>query len=511
MSELFERLRAQAQSKPTQTAIVEGNTHWTYADVTEKAIRLSAYLSHQGIQPGDRVGLMLLNQKEWMVGFFAVRYLNAVVVPINVQLPSDDIAYVIENAGIRLLITISKFVPYFSKTPLPLLVVGESYQNTPSFEAAIETGQADFTPRAHHPPENLSVLIYTSGTTARPKGVMLSEENLLANLAGFADAVPFEPSDKILMALPLFHAYGLIVSLYGFAQGLTQVLVPTFNPRQMVQTIATEGITILPLVPTIYSFLAETLAKTGPEPLKSLRMCISGGASLPAALLKHLESAANLTILEGYGLTETSPVVAVNRMDVGSIPGSVGQPLKNLEVRLVDWDDQIVPSEPGKPSTEGEVQVKGPSVMMGYYHLPEETSATIDADGWLKTGDIGHFDEHGNLYLSGGRKKELIIKAGENISPLKIESVLYQHPSVAEACVFGVADPKLGEDIAAAIRIKEDESISDEALRQFCVQHLTPFMVPRHFKQYSELPKNAAGKILRKQLKAEWEKALAQV
>ncbi len=504
MSQLFEQLRQWVDVHPEKAAIIEDSISWTYADVAEKAIRFSDALAQRGIQPGDRVAIMMLNQKEFVVAFCAILRLGAVAVPINIQLPPDDIGYVLQNAGVRLLITTTQFASQFKNSPLPLVVVG-SQNEALSFDYAVNTGHSDFSPNYQRHPDTLSVLIYTSGTTAKPKGVMLSEENLLSNMAGFADAVPFEPGDKMLLALPLFHSYGLIVSLYGFMKGLTQVFVPTFNPRQMVKTIAAEKITLLPLVPTIYSFLAEAIEKTGPEPFESLRMCISGGASLPSALLKKLEAAANITILEGYGLTETSPVVAVNRCDVGSIPGAVGPPLSNLQIRLVNFDGDIVSHQLGQHSDEGEVEVKGPNVMLGYYDLPDETRDVLTKDGWLKTGDIGRFDADGNLYLSGGRKKELIIKAGENISPLKIESVLYQHPAIAEACAFGFEDSRLGEDIAVAVRFKEGQDASDTELRAFCLDKLSPMMVPKYFKRYAELPKNATGKVLRKQLQADFD------
>ncbi len=508
MSLLFNHLKTQVESHPEKICLIEGDFRWDYGTFFEKVIRLSHTLSEKGIQPGDRVALMFMNQKEFLVGFFAILRLGAVVVPVNVQLPAEDIGYVVENAGVRMVLTTTKFAPRFEGKPFSLLVANQGDSPTaPSFEEAIEQGDPNFTPSFIREKDSLSILMYTSGTTGKPKGVMLSEENMVSNTEGFGDALDFEADEKVLMALPLFHAYGLIVTLYALTRGVTLALVPNFNPRKIVNLVAEEKITILPLVPTIFSFIGESLKKLGADVFQSLKVCISGGASLPPSLLKSLEETANITILEGYGLTETSPVISVNRLSEGSIPGSVGKPLSNVKVRLVDDAGQVIEQAEGQNSPVGEIQAKGPNVMLGYFNLPEATIETMTEDGWLKTGDLGHFDAQGNLYISGGRKKDLIIKAGENISPLRIENTLYQHPAIQEACVFSVPDPKLGEDIFAAIALKEGQRADIPALKKFCREQLTPFMCPTYFRIYKELPKNAMGKILKKDLKQENQQA----
>ncbi len=504
MSLLFEELRKSVAAHPDKTALIEDGVRLTYEDVRDRVIRLSHTLHKMGIQPGDRVALMFMNQKEFLAGFFAILRLGAVAVPINIQLPPEDILYVILNSGSRLVLTTHKFAPNFEGKPIPVLVSNqEGEARFPSMEEAMETGDPDFVPDYQRNPDTMSILMYTSGTTGKPKGVMLSEENIWNNTLGFGDAVQVTETDRMLMALPLFHAYGLTVTLYGFLKGATIALVPNFNPRRILSMVAEEQITVLPLVPTLFSFVAEALPKMGPDMFKSLKVCISGGASLPPALLKQLEETASITILEGYGLTETSPVIAVNRMSRGSIPGSVGLPLSNVDVRLRDDAGSVIEVKPGEMSAIGEIEVKGPNVMLGYYGLPEITAETLTADGWLKTGDLGHFDGEGNLYISGGRKKDLIIKAGENIAPLRIEQVLYQHPAVQDACVFGVPDPKLGEDIFAAVTMKEGQHVDPNELKKFCREHLTPYLTPAYVRIYDELPKNATGKILKKQLQEE--------
>ncbi len=508
MSLLFDALKEQVVSHPEKLCIIEGDARWDYQTFFDRICRLAHALNERGIQPDDRVALMFMNQKEYLVGFFAILRLGAVVVPVNIQLPSEDMAYVVQNSGARMMLTTQKFAPHFEGKPLPFLVANQGENpSLPSLEAVIESGEPSFEPLVAPAPNTMRVLMYTSGTTGKPKGVMLSEENLLSNTEGFGDALDFGADEKVLMALPLFHAYGLIVTLYALTKGVTLALVPNFNPRKIISLVAEEQITILPLVPTIFSFVAENLKKLGANVFKSLKVCVSGGASLPPSLLKSLEEAADMTILEGYGLTETSPVIAVNRLSKGSIPGSVGLPLNNVQVRLVDDAGQVIQQESGQNSPVGEIQAKGPNVMLGYFNLPEATEETLTKDGWLKTGDLGHFDAEGNLYISGGRKKDLIIKAGENIAPLRIENTLYQHSAIQEACVFGVPDSKLGEDIFAAVVLKEGQSVELQVLKKFCREQLTPFMCPTYFRIYDEFPKNATGKILKKELKKENEHA----
>jgi long-chain acyl-CoA synthetase len=334
-------------------------------------------------------------------------------------------------------------------------------------------------------------LIYTSGTTGKPKGVMLGEANLLGNLAGINPVFDFTQADCLLLALPLFHAYGFIIALLALRKAASLVLVPKFTPQALMSALTAQPVTVLPMVPTMFSLLLQASQRTGRAPFERIRFCISGGAALPEALLSQLQDKLGLLVLEGYGLSEASPVVAVNRLDRGTIPGSVGLPLPNVSVTLGE---------------DGEILVEGPNVMLGYFHDAEATAAAMTPAGRLRTGDLGHLDAEGNLYLSGGRKKDLIIKAGENISPVKIEQVLYAHPDVLEASVIGVPHARDGESILACIELKpdvpEDARPSVKDLIQHCRQHLPAFLVPDAVTFLDTLPKNAAGKILKKELRA---------
>jgi long-chain acyl-CoA synthetase len=501
MSLLFDRLLQKTDS--SLLALAEEEHRWTLAELREKAIRLASTLQAKGIQPGDRVSIMFMNQKEYLVSFFAVLYAGAVVVPINITLPSDDIIYVVLNSGSKLMLTTHAFKHCFEGRQLPVIMANqpEDDQAYPSLEEAIAQGNPEYPPVSFGDANSMRILMYTSGTTGKPKGVMLSETNVISNLEGIHPIFKFTSTERLLIALPMFHAYGLIIGLYALEAQAPIYLVPNFAPKKILQTLIEGQITILPLVPTMFSMLLQSIQRFGADKLSHLKACISGGASLPEKLLRQIEVGLDLVVLEGYGLTETAPVLAVNRPDVGSIAKSVGPALPNVTLKLVDEQGHAIPYQPGQPSAEGEILAKGPNVMLGYYNLPDETAQVFDAEGYLRTGDLGHFDANGNLFISGGRIKDLIIKAGENIAPVRIEDVLYQHPAVMNAAVIGVPDEKLGEDIVACLELKEGHTATEAELKKFCLEHLTAFMVPSAFRIYAELPKNQTGKVIKKQLK----------
>ena len=501
---LWDLIASSASLFSDNTAIVENGLRWSYQTLYQQASQLALALQEKGIQPQDKVALFLSNQKEFVVSFMAILKIGAVVVPINIQQAPDDIGYVLLNSGSRLLITSESFAPAFDGKPIPMLIANQLSRDASSWEAAIEAVPAEralSTPPVDRDPAELAVLIYTTGTTGKPKGVMLSENNLLHNMAGFDPIFQFSHEDRMLLALPLFHAYGLIIGLYGLGIGAQISLVPKFAPKSLIETLIQEKITIVPLVPTLYGLLLEQAKKIGPSAFSSIRYFISGGASLPPALLKDVESTLNVIVLEGYGMTETSPVLAVNRPDEGSIPRSVGKPLPNVEIALLQDSGERCFSQPGQESPEGEILAKGPNVMLGYYGLPEETQKTITPDGWLSTGDLGRFDGEGRLYISGGRKKDLIIKAGENIAPVRIEQTLYAHPDILEACVLGIPDTKLGEKILACVILKPETSLTEQALKKHCREDLPALLVPDEVHFMEGFPKHPSGKILKHILK----------
>lgn len=511
MSLLVNRLLNQAD--PGYPILIEEDTHWTLSELKEKVARLASALQANGIQPGDRVAIMFMNQKEYLLSFFAILYAGAVVVPINITLPPDDIVHVILNSGSRLVLTTEAFAAKFEGKPIPVLVANQTPQldgrtKAPSMEEALAQGDPNFGGVEYGDADTLRILMYTSGTTGRPKGVMLSEQNLASNLDGIEPVLNIASTERLLLALPLFHAYGQIIGLYALQQKAPIYLVPNFAPKKIIQTLVEQQITFLPLVPTMFSVLLGSIHKIGADKLAHLKACVSGGASLPEKLLQQIENTLDLVVLEGYGLTETSPVLAVNTLTRGSIPKSVGKPLPNVDIKLVDEQGNTIPWQAGQVSAEGEILAKGSNIMLGYYNLPEDTAQSFDADGYLRTGDLGHFDAEGNLFISGGRKKDLIIKAGENIAPVRIEEVLHHHPAILNAAVIGIPDEKLGEDIMACVELKPDHTATESELKKFCLEQLPALMVPAVIKICSELPKNQTGKVIKKQLKAEFAQTL---
>jgi long-chain acyl-CoA synthetase len=504
----------------------------------EKVARLALIMqSRFALEKGEKVALLFWNQPEFFITFFALRALGLVAVPINVLMPAEDVGYVLKHAGAKLLIGceelihqvlnglgldepakvtaagLSVLVSNASNSPFPTLEDALAIlPPTPSWKAVLDLIKEPVSPT------ELALLIYTSGTTGVPKGVMLSEHNLLSNLDAFSHALGLDTTigeQKFLLGLPLFHSYGLICALYAFHLQAPMVFVPKFNPKQLVSALKTEAVTFLPLVPTMFTLLL-TAAKKAIEagqstPFPSLKYCISGGAALPEVLLNQLSSLLGVTVLEGYGLTETSPVIAVNLPQHGAVANTVGPVLPNLEVRLVNPDTaQVMPVTLGAPSGEGEIQVKGPSVMLGYYQNPIETQAVLSPDGWFKTGDLGRFDANGNLCISGGRLKDLIIRAGENIAPLPIERVLSQHPAISAVAVIPRKDTKLGEGIHACLElfegVKQQLDFSEEGLFQelsgLVRSQLTNTLVPDSFEVHDILPKNPTGKVMKKKLLA---------
>lgn len=499
MSQLVRQLWQNLHRTPQRPRLIEGETHWTALQLAERLAALTHWVSTQAKlhdwHAGDRVALWLGNQKEMLLALLALRAKGLVPVPVNLQWGVEDTAYVLQHAGVKGLLTsaplIERIRPLVGALPCWALEPLLAELTEMSTEGYLETHLVQTLP------DELALLIYTSGTTARPKGVMLSEANLLANMIGIDETgILGDPAvDRLLMALPLFHAYGLTLSLYALQAGVPMVLEPSFQPKALLRAMAQHQVTVLPLVPTMFRVLAEAAQKPEAQPaLAHLKWCVSGGAALPPVLLERLGSA-GLRVLEGYGLTETSPVVAVNRPHVGPQPGSVGLPLPNVMVRIANADENGV----------GEVEINAPSVMLGYYQAPQATTDVMTLDGWLKTGDLGRLNTDGTLSLTDGRIKDLIIKHGENIAPQRVEAALLEHPAIAEVCVFGQPDAKAGEVVVACLVLNENsQALTDAELLQWCKQVLPPLYVPSQLHLLAELPKNATGKILRRTLKEQF-------
>ncbi len=503
--EFYHHIKSHAEKTPDHPAIIDGEDTLTYHELLEQIEKFSGALTGLNLNPHSKLGIFCLNQKEFIIAFLGSLTKGLPVVPFNFLLGPEDLVYIAKNAQIDCMVIDSLFIkeetlPLFKMFPNKI-VMGETDlealgAGTVAFENFLLTGdrQQAFVPhiRDGSIPDTI---FYTSGTTGCPKGVMLNQNQFDINCTGFLAHLDIRGTDRAIVALPLFHAFGNIMFLVLLRQGATLILLRQFAPKAILEMVATHKATLLPLVPTIYSFLLQLYARGGYD-VSSLKACISGGASLPDALHMKVKEVLGTAVLEGYGLTETSPVIAVNKSSEGGVPGSVGPVLPNLKIKINDDSGQ-----PVQQGEVGEIWVQGETVMQGYWKNSEETEKIMTPDGWLKTGDLGHMDTENRLYISAGRKKDLIIRAGENVAPLAIENALMNHPALMEAAVIGLPDDRLGEKVKACVVLREGAQADEQALKKFCRERLPAFMVPDLIEYHESLPKNATGKVLKNQLR----------
>ena len=340
-----------------------------------------------------------------------------------------------------------------------------------------------------------AVILYTSGTTGRPKGAELTHAGLNTNQAVTARTlIKIGPDDVVMGCLPLFHVFGLTCGLNtAIANGATLTLIPRYAPAKALEVIARDGVTVYEGVPTMYAAMLGVPEREKYD-VSTLRTCVSGGAALPVEVLRGFEDAFGCVILEGYGLSETSPVASFNHPDAVRKPGSIGTPIEGVRMRVVDEAQRPVPN-----GEIGEIQIGGHNVMKSYWNKPDETAATIDADGWLSTGDMARQDDDGYFFIVD-RKKDLLIRGGYNVYPREVEEVLYEHPAVAEAAVIGIPHPALGEEIGAAVALKSDTTATNEELRDFVKTRIAAYKYPRVVWIVDNLPKGPTGKIQRREV-----------
>jgi long-chain acyl-CoA synthetase len=466
----------------------------TFGQFDDAAARVATLLERNGIDPGDRVGLMLPNTPAFAVVFYGILRRGAVAVPMNPLSKAREIEFFLTNTGAKAVFG----PPAFAEEVL----AGAAAANTrcwliddidlakmtselPKLERPVERADAD-----------AAVILHTSGTTGKPKGAVLTHGGLHRNQDVAARTLMKLSADDVVMGcLPLFHVFGLTCGLNtSVAAGALLTLLPRFDPRAAIDVIARDRVTIFHGVPTMYSAMLSVVGDVDPDATKSLRMCVCGGAPLPIQVLNDFEKAFSATILEGYGLSETSPVACFNHPDRQRKAGSIGTPIDGIQMRVVDLDGAEVPQ-----GDDGEIQIRGHNVMKGYWNLPEATADAISADGWFATGDIGRVDDDGFYYIVD-RKKDMIIRGGFNIYPREIEEVLYEHPDVAEAAVIGLPHESLGEEIGAAVALKGGARTEPDQLREFVKQRVAPYKYPRHLWIVDELPKGPSGKVLRREI-----------
>ena len=440
---------------------------------------------------------MTPNSIEWVTVYYALAKIGAVMLPVNHHFRGGEIEFMLRDSGAKAFIGHEDHLeePLRIEEALPELRIVHGDDPVAGFIPLHSLySKNDPFPASDAEEDDTAAIFYTSGTTGRPKGAMLTHKNLFSNAKTVADMRSVEPDDVVLGVIPLFHIYGLTSLLNAsFYLSMTIRLWPHFEPGELLSAIEEEKHSILFAVPTI---LNRLLTESDSRPLKrsGLRFCISGASSLPIEVLKRFEARFETHIYEGYGLTECSPVCVENPFGLPTRPGSIGLPIPGFEIRVVNEKGEDVPV-----GEVGELLVKGPGVMKGYLKRPEATAEVLKNE-WLHTGDLARTDEDGYIYIID-RKKDLIIRGGYNVYPREIEEVLYTHPDVIEAAVLGIPHPDLGEEVAAAVAIRKGSDATPDALRQFMKERVAPYKYPRKIVIMEELPKNQTGKIMKRDVR----------
>jgi long-chain acyl-CoA synthetase len=458
----------------------------SYADLAEASERVAGLLACHGVRPGDRVAVMLPNVPEFAAVYYGVLRAGGVVVPMNPLLKAREVAYYLSDSGARVML--AWHAAGIDQVDGAVLVPVE-----PSAFADLLADQERAAGVVARAASDTAVILYTSGTTGRPKGAELTHGNLVDNVAvTLSDLMRLGSEDVVFGGLPLFHSFGQTCTLNAsMSAGATLLLLPRFDPATAAALVSEHGVTVFAGVPTMYAAL---LALPESVTLPSLRVCISGGAALPVEVLHRFEKRFDSEILEGYGLSETSPVASFNRPGASRKPGSIGYPVSGVEMQVVD------PAGASLPTGEvGEIAIRGHNVMKGYWNKPVETAAVMTGDGWFRTGDMGRVDEDGFFFVVD-RKKDLIIRGGFNIYPREIEEVLYEHPDVAEAAVVGIPHPAYGEEVGAAVTLRSGATVTTEALRDFVKDQVAAYKYPRHVWFADTLPKGPTGKIQKREI-----------
>jgi long-chain acyl-CoA synthetase len=480
---------------PDKIALIFDNKSFSYQQLDELANRVANGLRGLGIKKGDRVALFLPNIPEFVISYLGILKIGAVVVSVNVMLKSAEVSFILNDCAAKVVITTQAQSEQVQQADLPELqhiLIAEG-SVTPGISLAQLMENASPHARAvemdRHAPASI---VYTSGTTGFPKGATLSHGNIISNMYSHNRCCGMQPNDRLLLYLPLFHCFGQNAILNaGLNVCATIILQRRFKLEQALETISRNKVTMFFGVPTIYINLLNT--DTFAYHLESVRYYFSAAAPMPAEVAQNWLDKYGKVIYEGYGLTETSPCACYNH-DLKYKLGSIGMPIENVEMKIVDTDGH--PVEPGR---EGEIVIKGPNVMLGYWNRPFETAEVIK-NGWFHTGDIGRMDEEGFFYIVD-RLKDMINISGFKVYPSEVENVIYQHPAIAEAAVFGVPDAIKGEIVQANIVLKPGHSVTEEQIIDFCSRRIATYKLPRVINFVDSLPKNQTGKVLKRVLR----------
>ena len=511
-------LEQNARLLPDRVAITCGPTHVTYAQLNARAAQVARILRGMGVAPGEHVALSCPNVPWFPIAYFGILKAGAVVVPLNVLLKPREIAYHLRDSRAKALLA------FEGTAELPmaamaragcdeagcstLIVMTADPAAASPVSGAVALGRLmhaeppEFETRPRKP-DDTAVILYTSGTTGQAKGAELTQENMLLNATASRDM--YLPAlhggftqEVALVTLPLFHSTAQTCLMNaGLLGGFRLVLLPRFEPGAVLEVMRREQVGIWIGVPTMYWSLLQhlTAERMDPAPIAAhLRLCVSGGAPMPVEIMRRFEETFGVRVLEGYGLSETSPVACFNQLHRPSKPGTVGQPIFGVDVRAIDDDGRFVPA-----GERGEIVIRGPNVMKGYYNRPDATEEAT-RNGWFHTGDIGTIDEDGYVAIVD-RKKDMIIRGGLNVYPRELEEVLATHPAVSLAAVIGVPDERLGEEVKAFIVRKPGAGVTVEELLAWCREQFAAYKYPRQIEFRDALPIGPTGKILKRELK----------
>ncbi|WP_188207081.1 fatty acid--CoA ligase family protein [Alkalibacillus aidingensis] len=505
---LSDQLSLTAQEHLMKPAYVFNGEETDYQTLEGSVTKFASSLKSLGYEKGDHIALVVGNTPHFVIGLYGAMRLGLTVIPINPIYTADEIAYIVNNGDVKGIITLDilmeKFEQMASMIPdVQHYIVGETTRQSQEHESTLQNQSYSFTKliqdgslefeRPTLNDDDTAVILYTSGTTGKPKGAMLTHQNLYSNAKDVAEYLDINENDRVIAALPMFHVFCLTVALNApLVNGSTVLIVPKFSPEAVFKIAKDYESTVFAGVPTMYNYLLQ-YPKEEEKDFSRIRLCISGGASMPVALLEQFERHFDVQISEGYGLSEASPVTCFNPLDRPRKAGSIGTNIVNVENKVVNEHGEELPT-----GEVGELVVRGPNVMKGYYKMPEETQATIK-DGWLYTGDMARQDEEGYFYIVD-RKKDLILVGGYNVYPREVEEVLYSHESITEVAVIGVPDANLGEAVVAFV-VSNDDFLTENELLKVCQDKLAKYKIPNEINFLDELPKNTTGKILRRSLR----------
>jgi long-chain acyl-CoA synthetase len=487
-------LRKRAALTPRRTFVKFEEGKYSFRDMDRLADVFSSFLHTRGMQSGDRVAILCHNCALYIPAYFGIIRAGGIVLPLNSLLTHEEIDYILNDAGVLICFydvhcsgTIEKLGKKGSRS---FVMIGDVEASTGAIDQAARPPS--------HAADDISTILYTSGTTGRPKGALLTHRNIVSNALAATAVIHVTQKDRLVVFLPLFHSFTFTVCvILPVLVGAKITLLPSVRPfSRVLKSLIIDRITLFVAIPTVYKILAEKDMPSLVKFLLNLRLCVSGAAPLPVRVLGDFERAFKVPLLEGYGLTEASPIVSINPFEPGrNRPGTVGLPLPGLEVKVVDDEGKTLSS--GIP---GELAVKGHSVMQGYLNRPEDTAQTI-RDGWLYTGDIASIDQEGYIRIID-RKKDMIIVDGLNVYPYEVEEVMYRHPAVKDCAMIGAPHHEEGKELPIMYVVQQDgQSVAPKAFREYLSKHVAHYKIPRRFIMIQELPRTATGKILKRDIR----------